>query len=308
MVVITLANGMTFYLQKQTKLELDIALNEVKNDNMDIVLVIDGGEGTGKSTFARQLGAYCGQYMKVQFGVDNIHFGLDQYIKASDENGKFHINLMDESRAILNKKRSMSNPAVRFTNYISECRDKNQIHIILLPAFHDLDNYISQWRMKYLLHCTARYANKDAGTNNPADNWQLVKGEYYLFPSDRNLMRYISNPQKYGRYNYPTSKNHSYIFKKNEVLTEAELKVYTDKKAEFRKSKYVGEDMDDDNKKIQLLVYTLNKKFNIPISRISKMLNMPSTTLREQQNRYDGDNNAPNIIKLLQGRGVKLIV
>lgn len=302
--MIELANGMSFYLQKQTKLEIDIALNEVKRDNMDFVLAIDGGEGTGKSTFARQVGAYCGQYLGVPFGTDNIHFGLDQYIAASDANGKYHINLMDESRAILNKKRSMSNPAVRFTNYISECRDKNQVHIILLPAFHDLDNYISQWRMKYLIHCTARYSNKDAGTNNPADNWQLIKGEYYLFPSDNNLMKFISNPQKYGRYNYPTSKHKAYIFRKNEVLSAEALEAYNKKKAEFRQKKYVEGEMDAED--AEILSWYLHKCCGETMERVAKMRGMSRTTLRDRIAKF-GEGGI-NIIELLQGRGVNINV
>ena len=122
-------NGKTLKIPKRLKQDLDISWSDMFFDEMDSVIVIDGKEGTGKSQGGRLIGAYLAYKTnmelkedKIQLNEKNVHFGLEEYIKSSENGVPFQINILDESRQVLNKKRSMSSINVKFTNWLSENR------------------------------------------------------------------------------------------------------------------------------------------------------------------------------------------
>lgn len=215
--------------------DLDILIYDLMNSNMDIVMVIDGKEGTGKSQSARVIGAYISTHTKQPFSYKNIHFNTKDYINACEKGQKGHINILDESREALNKRRGMAKENVKFLNWISENRDKCQVHIIILPAIHDLENYITMWRMSLLLHHLKVHVKS---TTIPS-GWRLVRGFFEVYKADRNLQYYINNKQKYGYYAYPMEYHYRRSFLDCDPFDEAEYKKYKDKKAKKRQEKYV---------------------------------------------------------------------
>lgn len=229
-----LCNGESFYLNKVLKQSLDIQISDIKNKNQDLVIVIDGKEGSGKSKKSRQIAYYCAQQLGVNFGVDNIHFDLKEYIEGSLKGGKYSINLLDEGRKLLNKKRSNSREAVTFTNFLSECRDMRQIHIILLPAFHDLDSYVVLWRMDLLIHLE-KYHVADLKSDI---GWRLVLGDYKVFDNNNVLKKFYN-----FKYNYPKNYSIKDKFSNFEVLEDFES--YEIKKSLYTVKKYSQEEEED---------------------------------------------------------------
>ena len=225
-------NGKTFYMNKDLKENLDIELSSMKQSIQDFVLVIDGLEGSGKSKKARQIGHYCSQKLGSSFdydGVANIHNDINKYIDTSLQAGEFAVNILDESRNALLKVTSQSRSAVRFTNYLSECRALRQVHIILLPAYHDLAKYVVLWRMNFLIHLKKKMipdAKMDGG-------YKLVLGEYVVFPNDSYTKWFYDD--KY-RYNKKFSVRDR--FPNFEVLSEKGLAAYEKQKTALLAVKY----------------------------------------------------------------------
>jgi len=237
---IHLKNKKKFYLNERLKLNLDIGLHKVKNKNMDLVIVLDGDEGSGKSTLGRQVAAYCSQKLDFDFTIKNIHFDLDEYVDSSIEGCKGQVNLLDESRAILNKKRSMSSSNVRFTNYLSECRVKNQVHILLIPASHDLDNYVVLWRMALLINVKAF----NILDKNSEIGYDFKRGDFVLYSRKKMRPYYVNYLLRY-KYPHYEPKFDCGTFKPDEVLSDPEA--YDLKKNKFTIEKYKTRKEDENN-------------------------------------------------------------
>jgi len=89
-------------LPDKLKTDIDILIDDVVYSEMDAVLVIDGKEGAGKSYDGRLIGKYIAHKVKTPFGVSNIHFSTDNYIKFSETKPIYTVNMLDESREALN--------------------------------------------------------------------------------------------------------------------------------------------------------------------------------------------------------------
>jgi hypothetical protein len=238
-------NDRDVYIPKNIKKDLDVIIYDVKNAEMDAVIVLDGAEGTGKSRTGRVLAAYFSTMVNVDFSVDNIHFNVKDYIESSENGKKWQINVLDESREALNKKRGMSKGNVSFLNWLSENRDKQQIHIIILPAVHDLENYIVAWRMLILIHHLKVHRKE-------GENYALDRGYFRIFTPSGELQQHITNKQKFGSYSYP--KNYKYWgkFVDYEPFNDYMLVAYKNKKSEKRAEKYTEEIAPEDKEKVRL--------------------------------------------------------
>lgn len=236
MVEVALRNGKTIFLQEKVKVNLDILLNDVKTADMDLVIVIDGGEGTGKSFMARGVAMYCATVLDSPFGIDDIYFDAQSYINGSLETGSFKkagyhkINILDEGRHVLNRKRGMSSMNVNFTNYLSECRSLGQVHIILCPAMHDLDKNIIMWRMNLLLHNVKKYVS----SKKSEVGLKMQRGTYYLYTS-RNSIGYCY--ETFG-YKYPNRWEARGQWCPVEVFSQVQMMEYDNKKDAATIQKY----------------------------------------------------------------------
>jgi len=249
---VTLYNGKEWAIQKGLKATVDVLLKDLATSEMDFVFVLDGYEGTGKSFGSRGLAMYCATklrefgYPETTFTVDDIQFDTQDYVNASikagdpESNGrKIKINVLDEGRNALNKMRRNSKSNILFTNYLSECRAMRQVHIILAPAFHDLDRYIVFWRTAGVIHFVKKYkpVNDDVGA-------KLDRGEYRLY-STKNFIRAC---YELKGYNYPHKWEERSTWCPFEVFTDEELKLYNKKKYEATMKKYYEELIEDENK------------------------------------------------------------
>jgi len=231
MAIIKLDKDKSFYMDKRLKMNIDIMIHCMRIHEMDGVLVIDGAEGAGKSKLARQISAYIAQKTNSKYGTDQIHFDLEEYMMASLKGEIFTINHLDESRKILNRKRALGKEAVEFTNYLSECRSKRQVHIILAPAFHDIDSYIVKWRMSFCIHVLKKFIKVDSELG-----WDLKKGDYVIF--DRKQLVPF-HEFRHLKYKYPEYEPTDICqFKNVEALKD--INEYNEKKDFFTNKKYMA--------------------------------------------------------------------
>lgn len=259
-------------------------INAIFKYNQDLVIIFDGAEGAGKSTLMRQVGAFCAWYMqktynhKVPFDNNNILFDLENYLNhcVDNEKTKGIIHILDESRAIANRKRSTSSGNVDFTNYLSECRSAGHIHLIALPAFHDLDSYISTWRMSFLVNVRKYFKIVDEIDGVPI--MDLVLGKYRVFLNDSTLKAMYYHKM---RYIYPKKSKFTGSFSNESIIPESE---YEDKKTTSRTERYKQQEESKNKKKgpTESELKILKGRLEHPQAtrpELAKLLEMDKTTI-----------------------------
>jgi len=138
-----------------------------KKTNGDLVLVIDGEEGSGKSTLGRQIARFLDKEFtetRMEFNPEDAikaHFrGLEEnwtqnyqdYKEGHLEGKPWECIILDES-ADLDRKRTMSTGSVEFTSFMTQSRQLHKIFIIILPNIHILNGYVAEHRTVALIHC-----------------------------------------------------------------------------------------------------------------------------------------------------------
>jgi len=183
----------SFRMDKKLKEDLDILSSDL-SQNDDALIVVVAPEGAGKTVLETQIGFYLSQKNNLSWNENNIHFEGQDYIDFSLLSKAKTVIALDESRRALNKMRGMTNNNVDFMNFLSECRDQNQIHIIVLPAYSDLEKYVGVHRVKYIIQVIKerdkvtkkikRGKYKIISTKSKQMLLQAWKGGYKEFPNN----------------------------------------------------------------------------------------------------------------------------
>lgn len=278
---VILYTGLNWSIHPKLKQNLDIMLNDVKQSKMDLLIVLDGGEGLGKSFQARGLGTYCATYLGCEFGVDDIYFDIETYISNSlkagraEDTGKHKINVLDEGRHAIHRARGGGRGNVRFTNYLSECRDLGQVHIILAPAYHDLDKYVILWRMAMLIHSLKNYKED----HNSETGVTLFRGEYKAFINNASGKRNIAFYYEQKQYQYPKQYEVHARWPSAEVFTEEQIKEYQKKKYAATMEKYYKEEEEKEKEEAAgnieqeyVRATEFGKKYGLKSTTISKAI------------------------------------
>ena len=221
------ASGKTYFMDKYLKAQLDKKAAHMKQ-NDDLLVIIVGDEGAGKSEFRDQIGDYLAWKFKTDFTVEsNIHFRYKEYMKEALNAAKFTVHSHDEARRDLNKLRMMSHSNVTFNNYLSECRDNNQVHIILLPSFADLDPYVATHRATFVL--------KVYKVEDPDEPEKLIRGVFSAWSCKRDKEK-TKEANKSTSNKFPPEMFAFFgAFPNQRIFSEVE---YSKKKDQFKKKKY----------------------------------------------------------------------
>jgi hypothetical protein len=229
---VKLFNGVDWSINKNFKRELDILLTDVMQDEMDLVIPVTGPEGVGKSFFMRGLASYCATFLGSDFCVDNIHFDLPEYKEASLKGSKFTILVMDEARKVLGRSKYRDKEVNLFLDYLSECRKKQQVHILGLPAYHDLAAYVIKWRVPMIIQLKKNYV---VDATSPS-GFRMKRGEYRVYTDKTQIIYWYDHP-----YYYPKKYAVRDWWSSKEVFTSEQVKAYEDKKDYFTYQKYSDE-------------------------------------------------------------------
>ena len=224
---------------------MDRLLDRLVKQGQDLVLTIDGKEGSGKSKLARQIGAYCARRTATPFGVKNIHFDLFGYMNSAGLMVKCGIkggvNIMDESRTLLYSRDGGTTELKMFTKWMAVARADQLIHIFCIPAIHDMDKYIRE-------HRTAMYINvfyKVVPTKEDgfAGGYKMMRG-YGTMYDQREMKPFLDSKTSKGSYGYPPlapelRKIRTFTFPDREVLLDYD--VYAEKKRQSTYDIYLKE-------------------------------------------------------------------
>jgi len=200
--------GQNFYLNDFLRDNLDFAKKKVKQD-WDMVGIVDGREGSGKSVCAQQIAKYCDP----EFNLDHIVFTPEQFKKAIRGAKETQAIVYDEAYGGLGARGTMSQINIAIVKMLTEIRSKRLFLFVVLPTFFDLDKYVALSRSRFLLHV---YTD---------DNWN--RGHFGFYGEGLKKYLYMMGKKTYsyktpdanfhGRFvNYYTVDKKKYLAKKME--------------------------------------------------------------------------------------------
>lgn len=147
------SNGKIFirYLLKDLLDELAADMRKNIRDDYDNVVVVDGGEGSGKSNLMYQLLIRYDPNFDVERGYT---YDADAFKRKIREGGDIGRTFwMDEGSIIANNRDWNSQQNKGFIKTLETCRSRHYTLGMCIPSFERLDVYIREHRVRYLLHC-----------------------------------------------------------------------------------------------------------------------------------------------------------
>lgn len=136
-----------FYLDGMLHENLKTSKEAIKAD-WDMLFVVDGLEGGGKSVLTQQMAFFCDPSMN----LNRVVFNADDFRRIILASDKYQAVIFDEGYAGLSSRGAMSAVNKVLTAMLTEIRQKNLFIFIVLPSFFDLDRYVALWRSRALIH------------------------------------------------------------------------------------------------------------------------------------------------------------
>jgi len=138
---------MKFYVDGFLQSNLDVAKKVVKKD-WDMVFLVDGPEGSGKSVLAMQ----CAYLCDPSFCIERVVFTPKDFREAVVNAKPYTAIVYDEAYTGLSSRATMSLINRTLIKMLAEIRQRNLFVIVVMPTFFDLDKYVALWRSRILLH------------------------------------------------------------------------------------------------------------------------------------------------------------
>jgi len=282
-----------FRLAKPLAEEMDNLLYQVQHEKNDVVIVIDGKEGMGKTRTALTVAAYCADKLGTSFGVENVHYGTQEYMESCKKLGKNSVHILDEAGVILHRSAANTKDSKRFNRFLQVCREGyHQVHILVLPAFHVMDGYVINWRCKFVLHL---YGESIEDANSPTGK-KLQRGAFKVFTASHALTEMWNLYQDRKVFKYPANFYIHDRMRKTEPFSEAELNALYKKKNEWREE-FIGkeEKVDKEDKKSRAHLKKATVKYFIDTvgfvptaENIVKAFNVSKSYSRELSREFMG--------------------
>lgn len=186
MVVVEVPNGIKYKnisLDNWTAGQLDKIKKLINSKDRDYVIIIDGEEGTGKSSFASQI-AY---YVDRTFNMDRMCLTPDDFKRKIADANKGQAVVFDEAYTGLASRTALSDINKSLVEMMMEMRKKNLFVILCIPSFFYLEKYAALHRARALFHCYF----KDG-----------APGRYLVYNQKKMRQLYLVGKKKMS-YNFP---------------------------------------------------------------------------------------------------------
>lgn len=173
------------YMDSKLKTKLDIVKRMI-NKNWDCVIMIDGIEGSGKSTLGQLIAYYL---TDEELSVDNFCAGSQDAVEKLGTMPDKSVLVMDEGSLLFMAREAMKREQVTLMKIINVIRQKNMVLIIIAPSFFELNKTISVSRSRFLLHV---YTDK-----------QLNRGRFAYYSQKKKQVLYSIGKKRFNSYARP---------------------------------------------------------------------------------------------------------
>lgn len=161
-------------------------VEKLQKKNWDCLFIIDGNEGSGKST----LSFICGQYLtKMNLTLDNIANGSDDALDKLKRLPDYSVLIMDEAELLFSSRETMTKEQKQLSIILMIIRQKKMVLILVSPSFFRLSSYVAVDRSKFLLRVFA-------------DN-QNNRGNWAYWGTKRKKKLYYEGKKTFGSYTKP---------------------------------------------------------------------------------------------------------
>jgi hypothetical protein len=245
----------------------DVARKVIRND-WDMVFIIDGSEGSGKSVLAMQSAKYCDE----DFNLDRVVFTPKEFRKAIIESQKYQAVVYDEAYTGLSSRATMSLINRTLISMLAEIRQKNLFVFVVMPCFFDLDKYVALWRSRALIHV---YTGKD-----------FSRGFLAFYNTDRKKSLFMLG-KKFYSYGKPTP-NFIGRFTNKYVVDE---KAYKKKKKDSLIAREKTREEKELRDEIQAALFERLQADDVKLKTVEKLkiLNMTATTYYRKLKQHEDD-------------------
>jgi len=140
---------LTYFMEDRLKHNLDEkVIPSLQQKDKDILLIIDGHEGAGKS----YLGFQIAKYIDSTFNINRVVFNAEDFRQAILKAKMGQVVIYDEAFTGLSARSSLSGVNKVLVSLMMQMRQKNLCVILILPTLFLLDKYAGIFRSKALIH------------------------------------------------------------------------------------------------------------------------------------------------------------
>lgn len=170
---------------------------DVRDDN-DILIIIAGRPGVGKSVLAMQIA----KLLDPEFNIEQVVFRSEDLIKKSLELGKFRAIMWDEAREGISSDQALSKKNKVLMDFMAEARQRNQFHIWCMPDFWEFQMPIATRRSDFFISVYKEPNTNYQRESNRSNPFTRGHYEFYGFEQKRRL--YVDG-KKYHNYTFSGS-------------------------------------------------------------------------------------------------------
>jgi hypothetical protein len=202
-----------YYLENLLVNKLDIFV-ERQNKNFDHLILLDGDEGFGKSTFSWAIAYYLAEKTGKSFTTQNIFFDADKMMEFASKN-ESQIIIWDEAAIGGMGMQWQSSIQQKLVMALMIARKKKHFWFFLIPKFYKLKDYIVE-RAIGLVHV---YSPND-----------MNRGYFVYFNKKRKMMLYNKiMTNKFKHLSYKQHSFHGKFTRTNHIINEDEYEQMKDK-------------------------------------------------------------------------------
>lgn len=177
--------GETIYLDNFLKMRLDHVLKQQKKE-FDAVILIDGNEGSGKSTLSFIVAWYLSNG---NIAMTNICEGTDDAVDKLEHLPDRSVLIIDEGSLLFSSRDVMKRENKQLLKILNVIRQKCMILIVVAPSFFELEKYLAYRRSNFLLHV---YLDKRGN-----------RGRFVYFGTKKKKLLYVNGKKNYDSYAKP---------------------------------------------------------------------------------------------------------
>ncbi len=218
----------------------------LKKDN-DLVWIVDGLEGSGKSVFAMQVA----KVLDPSFDLERVCMSPEEFTKAILKAKKGQCVVFDEAFTGLSSRASLTEINKLLVSLMMEMRQKNLFVIIVMPTFFMLDKYVALFRARGLFHVYLKRGKR---------------GRWVYFNNKKKKLLYLMGRKLYD-YSKPKSKFRGRFM---DVYTINEV-TYREKKQDALMKKSRSTKAETYKAQRDTLFYIMNKKSGLNHVKISEL-------------------------------------
>lgn len=239
-------------LVKATDEKIKVALS--KKDK-DFFAIVDGTEGSGKSTMSLQWA----KYVDPSFNISRICFTPDEFKEAIFKAKKGQAIVYDEAFTGLGSRSALSSVNRYLVSLAMQVRQKNLFIILALPSVFLLDKYFVMFRTKVLVHI---YENKGRRgyfrIYNPKKIKRLILEGKSTYSYSKKVYTHFKG-RFYGKFALGDELEEAYKDRKLKALKSVETNPMTAAQVKYKEQR-------------DLFIYLLRKNAKLTYREISNLL------------------------------------